>query len=78
MADTTSSSTLISSDLDYWITEKYLYIFNQKDLLQVLDFQTSQEIKNPLRETIHQTQKENFQSFFQTNFNAILENKLIP
>ena len=78
LVDNTLSATLISSDLDYWITEKYLYIFNQKDLLKVLDFQTSQEIKNPLLETIHQTQKENFQSFFQTNFNAILENKLIP
>ena len=78
LTNNTLSFTLISSDLDYWVTEKYIYIFNQKDLLKVLDFQTLKKINNPLVQTAHQEQKENFLAFFQTYFNAIVENKILP
>ena len=61
--------------MEYWVTEKYIYVFNQKDLLKVLDFKTLKKINNPLAQAIHQEQKEKFLAFFQTYFNAILENK---
>ena len=78
LTNNTPSFTLVSSDLEYWVTEKYIYVFNQKDLLKVLDFKTLKKINNPLAQAIHQEQKEKFLAFFQTYFNAILENKIIP
>ena len=44
----------------------------------MLDFQTLKKINNPLVQTAHQEQKENFLAFFQTYFNAIVENKILP
>ena len=72
------SFALISTSINYWITPNYVYYFHDNSLNRVFTYPNPQEITINSQDTVHQENIENFLSFFQTSFETILNNKIIP
>ena len=72
------SYTLVSTNFHHWITPEYIYIFTENRLNKILSFANETEIDIQFLSDMHKQNINNFLGFFQTGFNAILENKIIP
>ena len=72
------SYTLVSTNFHHWITSEYIYIFTENKLQKILRFKDESEVDINSAKDLHQNNINNFLGFFQTGFNAILENKIIP
>ena len=76
-ADLSKKQSLIYDDLAYWVTSPYTFSFDKNNLHKVTPNKKNLKVIDN-NSQLFKKNKELYLSFYQTIFNSILENKIIP
>lgn len=75
--DFEKSYTLVSDIVDYWITPNYIYAFEKRSLKNTFYYDSLKEVLTT-NSKLQLLDQKKFRSYYQTTFNAILSNKILP